>query len=433
MPKHDLVSRLQHTWRRIALRALAALGIALAPWACAAQALPAEVHVGTAAIVDPEYDAARDGVYCPACNFGAGDSRLAYIDKEGRLWVGYVDFETGNFLPKDGRAVLVDASAVAPIQIGNGPEWMASARGSEIIYTRFIDGEPKRPGSLNLGFARPGNGGWIAGSVDDTRTMVMPIGTSDPADEVPAVHYQNAAFGDMTARIYWREVSGEPNETRLPYGSNDPAMTRRWIPGTRDILITAPALHPDSGNVYKQVFRYSTVTNTIKQLTFDPVNKLWAFMWSAPEHRNAEVFFVLSGGTKIDIYKEHPRDNGGTFWNVVHSIGMPADTPYVSSPEVFVHNGKSWIFFTLSSNPDLHDFNFPATLVAMVGIDPADPEIRRLTAENDPPRSRRDPEYFITANGPYIYYNRYLLGTPDTPQANEGIFRVDTGLGPRIP
>jgi hypothetical protein len=43
---------------------------------------------------------------------------------------------------------------------------------------------------------------------------------------------------------------------------------------------------------------------------------------------------------------------------------------------------------------------------------------------------RRDPEYFITAKGPYIYYNRYLPETDSRPAISEGVFRVDTQLGP---
>ena len=60
-----------------------------------AQELPREVQVGTREIKDYEFDSARDGVYCPACNYGAGNSRLSYIDAQHNLWVGYVDFDNG--------------------------------------------------------------------------------------------------------------------------------------------------------------------------------------------------------------------------------------------------------------------------------------------------------------------------------------------------
>ena len=118
-------------------------------------------------------------------------------------------------------------------------------------------------------------------------------------------------------------------------------------------------------------------------------------------------------------------------WRVVKTITMPTDTPYISSPEPFVHNGKSYIFFTLSANPDLHDYTATTRLV-MTGLEPG--TMKMLTSDTDPPRVRKDPESFITANGPYIYYNRYLVPkSPEDPRINEGVFRVDTGLGPLVP
>ena len=91
----------------------------------------------------------------------------------------------------------------------------------------------------------------------------------------------------------------------------------------------------------------------------------------------------------------------------------------------FVFDGRSWIFFTLSADPNFHDF--APSLIAMTGIVPGTPSLQLLTSATQPRRARRDPEYFITANGPYIYYNRYLVsgGT----KVSEGVFRVDTGLG----
>jgi hypothetical protein len=109
---------------------------------------------------------------------------------------------------------------------------------------------------------------------------------------------------------------------------------------------------------------------------------------------------------------------------------MPAATPYIGSPEPFVHNGRSWVFFWLSAKPSSSS---SVSLIAMTGIDPAVPSLRALTSATSPARSRRDPEYFITANGPYIYYSRFLLPTSTRPLTSEGVFRVDTGLGPRAP
>jgi hypothetical protein len=55
---------------------------------------------------------------------------------------------------------------------------------------------------------------------------------------------------------------------------------------------------------------------------------------------------------------------------------------------------------------------------------------RQLTP-TEPLRSRRDPELFITAAGPQIYFNRIDRSIPG-PNGNNGIYRTDTGLGPTL-
>src|SRR4051794_11084415 len=64
--------------------AVLALGLWLAQSTAAAQ----EVKVTSAAIPDYEFDSARNGVFCPTCNFGDGNARLAFTDRDGNLWLG---------------------------------------------------------------------------------------------------------------------------------------------------------------------------------------------------------------------------------------------------------------------------------------------------------------------------------------------------------
>ena len=405
----------------------AVLAAVLAALSCfaSAQTLPPEVQVGTRAITDFEFDWGRDGVYCPSCNGGAGNARMAYIDNNHDLWVGNVDVLSGDLVPNTGQGVLVDNNATTALEIGNGAEWMVSQRGSELVYTRWTDGQPRTPDYLNLGYARMNAGTWLSGPVDNSQLGVLPVGTLDPNDAVPEANFQAYTTSGAPQKLFWRVVSTGARNNPIPISSNDPGMTRRWVKGTWDIIVTAPAAPDGTGNVYRQVFLYHTTNNTLEQLTFDPVNKLWAFMWEAPEFGNQNVFFAMTGGTRLDIYRKLPSTQGGVRWKVVNSITMPPDAPYINSPEPFVFDGRSWIFFTLSADPNFHDF--APSLIAMTGIVPGTPSLQLLTSATQPRRARRDPEYFITANGPYIYYNRYLVsgGT----KVSEGVFRVDTGLG----
>ncbi len=395
--------------------------------AASAQTLPQEVQVGAPIIIDYEFDWGRDGVFCASCNYGAGNARLSYVDKDHNLWVGYIDPVGGGFYPSNGQVFLVDTNVATAHEIGNGPEWMLSQRGSELVYDRWTGNVPHSVSSLTLGFARAGNGSWVAGPVADTSGMVLPVGSLDINDPIPALHYQSFAVSGRPSTIYRREVSGGAVASPVTT-STDPAMTRRWVPNSRNICITMPAA-PVAGKAWKQVFLFHTDTGEMEQLTSDRVDKLWGWMWRAPEYDNEYVFSAVVNANLLNIYRKLPVLGGGSAWRVVNSIAMPTQTPYINSPEPFVHNGKSYIFFSLSSNSDLHDYT-ATSQIAMTGITPDYGPVRVLTSDVPDPRARKDPEYYITANGPYIYYNRYLQGTGTTPQISEGVFRIDTWLGP---
>lgn len=418
-------------------RAVAWAGwLAALPHAALAQALPEEVQVGTFELKDYEFEWGRDGVLCPTCNYGAGNARLAYIDSGHTLWVGFVDPDNGYFYPPDGKGVLVDTNATTATEIGNGPEWLNSQLGSQLAYTRWTDGKPRTVPNLVLGFARAGGDAWVAGPVAGSQGRVLPIGTENSNAPNPLQSYQSFTLQSRTTSLFWRGVYPGAVEQPIPVTSTQAGVTRRWVPGTRDIIITvsASAVTPtartataDQPPSWRQVFLYHTATATMEQLTFDNVNKYWAFMWTAPEFNNEKVFVAMVGGDRLQIYRNLPSDDGGMAWTVVKTITTPAATPYVSSPEPFVYKGRSWVFFSLSADPNGRNFTQPS-LIAMSGILPETDDLRLLTSATEPMRARRDPEYFITANGPYIYYNRYFLETDSTPAISEGVFRVDTQL-----
>ena len=392
-----------------------------------AQSLPEEVQVGTRAIIDFEFDWGRDGVYCPTCNYGAGNSRLTYIDTDNNVWVGYVDYNNGYFFPRDGKGVLVDTNGIAAQKIGNGPEWMVSERGSELLYTRWTDKRPHTFNNVTLGHAYMGGGSWIAGTLPGSKGYVLPVGSLNTDDRVPLMHYQN--FSKTSTDVYWRIATQDSAQHMIALGSHQPGVTRRWVPGTNKIIMTYPAEREASMKAYRQVFLYSPADDSIEQLTFDPVNKYWAFMWQAPEYNNEYLFFVMVGGKELHIYRKRPQPGGGLAWQVINNIAMPEATPFIDSPEPFVHNEQSWVFFTVSASQDGHDIS-ASSQIAITGIDPDTSTFRVLTSDEPQARARRDPEYFITANGPYLYYNRYIASENGPKAISEGVFRIDTGLGP---
>jgi hypothetical protein len=406
------------------------------PGSCA-QTLPPETRVGTYEIIDYEFDWGRDGVYRQACNGGSGNARFAFVDGHHDLWMGYVDIKTGALRPPDGQGVLVDQNVATSSESGDGPEWMASQRGSELVYTRWLDGLPHEPANLSLGFASMRDGTWHGGPIAASRGRTLPIGTLDVNAATPAVHYQDVGPPDsnghaaLGTKLYWRPMTTSGIEHPIPIANTDPDAARRWVPNSSDIIITVPAAPDAAGNIYRQVFLYHTATNAIEQLTDDPVDKMTGWMWQAPEFNNEYVFFAVSAATQLNIYRQLPEGNGSNKWTVVKTIDAPSDVPYIASPEPFVLNGSSWILLTLGSAPARDPTG--TSLIALTGIVPGVDSLRKLTNDKNPPRARKDPEYYITTNGPYIYYNRYIPANGALPETVEGVYMVDTGLGPRIP
>lgn len=401
--------------------AAGALGVARAQ----SSPLP-EVQVTKAPIPDFEFDRARNGVDCPSCNAGAGTSRFAFVDLGGNCWVGGVDFQTGAFIPSDGKGVLIDTNCALSTDFGNGPEWVDGSAGSSLVYTRYATGQTPGPASAQLGWARMSGGVWTKTVLAGSLGRASPAGSLDPTDGKPRIHYVSAEKGKM----YWRSL--DKPDVEHPMTALEPLTdgnARRWIPGTRKIIVQGKLPGSDA-RLKDQVLSYDTDKNVVEVLTNDPEGKRGCAMWRAPEFGNEYVFITMPQGRKsIEVFRLITGVDGVPRWTLIKTIAMPTALPYVWSPEAFVHNGRSYVFFQVSSSSKFWDLRVP-TQIAMSGIDPLRNDFRMLTNNAAKPRVRLDPEYFITAKGPYVYYTRLVPETSDHPAANDGVWRVDTKLGP---
>lgn len=403
--------------RPVLLLSAAACGGLVTP----ALAAPVEVQVTTSQLLDYEFDWGRDGVNCPACNQGAGNARVAFVDALRRLWVADVDVVTGNFVPASGRGTLVDSNAALTTTYLNGPEWVNSQLGSQLVYNKYQTGATPSDQTVGLGVASFDGSAWTTTQLGSSLGKVNPIGSSDAADAAPILHYQNTAMSAAFAR---REL--EPaSQAQISVAMGTASSARRSVPGTHKIIVAGVA----TAGLY-QIFLYDMDTGLTEQLTDERASLSGAFMWSAPEYGGEYVFFAVRNGQEIVVYRQLPDDQGQLCWQAVLSQSMPyAAYPYAWSPEYFVHNGRSYIFFQMNSSPVALNYAKPS-LLAMMGITPQTQDLVILTPDDAPTRARTDPEYFITEQGPFIYYNRYrtVSGLP----VSEGVWRVDTGLGPAL-
>ena len=390
----------------------------------------AEVQVTAARIIDYEFDWGRDGVDCPACNGGDGNSRLAFTDAFYNLWVAHVDALTGDFVPADGKGILVDTMAAFATDFGNGPEWGLSQLGSQLVYTKYsvatVPPTPADPQTAELAVASQSGGVWVPSVLDHGDKKQSPLATQDAGDAIPLLQYQDVA----KVNTYWRWLDAPLSQTKVPVKGYN-AGSRRWVPGTHKMILSARGLQGTMASGFRSVFLYDTETGALDQITNEAANNQGAMMWRAPEYGGDFVFFTVRDGQQLVIYRQVSNADGSSNWVAISTVSMPAATPYVWSPEYFVHNGRSYIFFQMNPTSDSSDMTQPSR-IGMVGILPENAALVDLTPANAPDRVRMDPEYFITAQGPLIYYNRYKPQTDTKPFIGEGVWRVDTQLGPPV-
>lgn len=157
------------------------------------------------------------------------------------------------------------------------------------------------------------------------------------------------------------------SQVQISVAMGTASSARRSVPRTHKIIVAGVA----TAGLY-QIFLYDMDTGLTEQLTDERASLSGAFMWPAPDYGGEYVFFAVRNGQEIVVYRLLPDDQGQLRWQAVLRQPMPdAAYPYAWSPE-----------------------------------------------------------YFITEQGPFIYYNRYrtVSGLP----VSEGVWRVDTGLGPAL-
>ena len=388
--------------------ALGFLSVATAT-AVAAPTIPSEELVSDQQdLLDPEYSQTRN--------------MITWVDDSGKLWIADVDPKTGIFVPADGKGTLVDPDAMSTKDfrvLGNGPEWISTVYGDQIVYTKFFVGKPHVRATAQIALAQQVQGGaWEYGFLFPPGTpRAVPYSSHDPRDPEPRISYV-----DPSGNHYWRNLYDPASERRVEnYPPNQYFLSMRFVEGER------AGTYPRVVDGVSQVFYYDLDTGIDTQITFDSGDKdlaSRAWVWHAPEFGGDKVMMTIADNIELRIYREHP---GQQAWDLLRAIRTPNDGA-LNSPEYFVYGNASYVFFVGSVPPATY-----LSAVFLTNIDPADPQLVQLTP-NSPDKARTDPEVFFTAEGPYIYYNVGAI-EPDRSRycipCNEGIFRTYTGLAPR--
>ena len=402
--KSELATVARRAW--IGLVAIAGVLVCAA---ATAQWVPNETQVSPQAdLIDYEFSQSR-GLF-------------AWNDQFGNLWVGSVDRTTGMFVPADGRGILVDPDSMTfqdAQKTKNGPEWFSSTNGDGIVYTKYAGAHSDN--NSRIGLAQLGaDGVWRGGYLGpDGAARKAPYGSMDKNDPAPRITYV-----DNKENHYWREVFNPATEqmiTDFP-PSNYPI---RHVRGARAVA------YPLTVDGVDQAFYRDLDSGVVTQLTFDAGIKYEIWMWQAPEFGNEFVFMTLVDQVEMRVYRYLPVGTTGTkAWTPIYSQVAPKGSN-IFSPEPFVWNNKSYVFMSQSVRG-----NKFRSEIWISNIDAANPIFKRIT-DNSLLRTRTDPEVFITAAGPRIYYNRLTLDySSGKPRAcreiacSEGVWMADPGLLP---
>lgn len=404
------------------------------------------VQASNSAGGDIEFDWARDGIYCSTCNYGASNSQVNWTDQTYHLWVSGVDRTTGLFTPFSGQGTLVDTTAFFWADWGNGPEWAFSTPVtgqdvvSQLVYTRFIPGEPATADYAGAALAAPQSAttwgyrffpGAIGGGNNNT---VLPEASQCNTDTEAIAVFQNQDF--TPPKMYTEPVTPVigTRPTLTPFGAYANGIGERWVPCTH--WLTFQGNVTINGNALQQVFWYDTDTQVVQQLTFDPTTKQRALMFRAPEFQDQYVLMALAADDQIQIYLQSGTNpNGSPIFNLINTIYSPDPSePFMFDPKAFVHctpTCQTYIVMGLSQIVNSQQTQTDPNGLGVTNISPTNPFFEILIQGSSLPATQRlDPKYFISTNGPLVYFAQIQVQSGNLPYKPQGVYFINMQLGP---
>ena len=220
--------------------------------------------------------------------FSQSRNMFTWCDYQGHLWVGKIDPATGNILNPTYK--LIDSDAITPAEMSittNGPEWVSTATGDHIVYTKFLAGQTPSAKTARLAYAQLNTDGSV-NSVTVLGPDVprnAPYASDDEGDANPRISYV-----DQYNRHYWRYLNDETSETKVKGMKATPKpVSVRFVRGANALVYSQDV------NGVKQVFMLKLDSGKLTQITTDDGDKdlrTVPWMWSAPEFNGKQVLMT---------------------------------------------------------------------------------------------------------------------------------------------
>jgi hypothetical protein len=320
----------------------------------------------------------------PGPEFDRATNRVIWQDRQNRLWIGSVDPVTGALIPANGRGQEIDSGLAPAGQVGNTPRYTFGGDQDALIYTKLSGTEYQLTKALET---EPNV--WQITVLENGLDRWKPNGTPEETTGPAMIVYNREAPNGTV--VSWRLLDDPASEQTAQVF----AQGGRFL-GAEPYLLVLNGDANDVGQVYQIPF----ATGVPEQITFGDQDKENAFIWWAPEYEDY-LFIVMIEFSELGFYR---RVDG--VWTNFYQLAIPNGKPFLSSPEAFIFDGRSYV--TVVSCDELGSGGFQGqphgpSEIWITGIDPVNPFFRRI---DDPGylAQRSEPEPYILDTEPVVYY-----------------------------
>ncbi len=338
-----------------------------------------------ASIFDPEYNMTLNLVCWKA--------------DDNSLWISGLNPVTRMFEPADGKGTYVTDS-LSPFggPSSNGPEWMLSTLGTQVVYNQTIGGI-RYPG-----VATKVMGGWDNTTLYQYPDAIYSMATSNYADSSALFLYETLEQDGM----HWVRNTDLNKSFCYP----DKTMGFFARDNQQICCATDKSHHPGYIETAGTFPHYTSISN-------DTIGA--PFMWIDPPTSSRMFMYRSNGYRTLKIFKESVSGQ----WELYNEFNSPVPVPYqyITSPEPFTSGGHSYISFMAAESSSGKD-GLPA-LIYIAAVNPAD-SLMRLVSDSTL-SVRTDPEPVVFPDSTFIFYTHVITLEGGIIRFN--VRKCDTGLG----
>lgn len=338
-----------------------------------------------ASIFDPEYN--------PQLNL------VCWKSDNNDLWISGLDPASHLYKPSNGKGTYVTGN-LAPngAESWNGPEWMLSKQGTQIVYVKALWGT-RYPGIATMVL-----GGWQCFTLMQYPDVVYTMASSDYTDSIARLLFETFEENG----IYW--LSNTDFGTCFYY----PEVTLGFFARDNQQICCATnkSRHPG----------FIETACTLPFLTSISQDTIGApFMWLDPATNSRLFMYRTNGFRTLKIFQELAPD----FWVQYNKFDspLPDDFQYITSPEPFICGGRSYVSFMAAQSSSGKD-GLPAQ-IWIASADPTDSLMRRVSDSTI--GIRTDPEPVVFSDSAFVYYTDIVSDNSSLPKYS--VRKCDTGLG----